>query len=193
MSEKTGVAKRREEIQKEHWPNEDLWTGEKEKGWFPVPRTLPLILGLLSSKGISEKKDPSSVYLDLLSRQKGEGVIEMAHENEHAFAAGYEGARAVRTWQERMKVLEENGFIKTVQVGNQYYKYVAIVHPTTAIQKLRDKGLVHDHWWHAYTAIKRETGERTHEQREAKKAAAKKVVTLVAGSKVASARKSKVR
>ena len=126
MSEKSGIAKRREEIRKEHWPNESLWTGEKEKGWFPVPRSLPLVLALLKSKQISGKKDPSSVYLELLSRQRGEGVIEMMHENDHAFAAGYEGTRAVRTWQERMKVLEANGFIQTKQVGNQRYKYVPL-------------------------------------------------------------------
>jgi len=178
MSEKSGIAKRREEIRKEHWPNEDLWTGEKEKGWFPVPRSLPLVLALLKSKQISGKKDPSSVYLELLSRQRGEGVIEMMHENDHAFAAGYEGTRAVRTWQERMKVLEANGFIQTKQVGNQRYKYVAIVHPTTAVQRLRNKGKVPDNWWNAYNASKRETKEATHEQREKEKVNAKKLVTI---------------
>jgi hypothetical protein len=28
----------------EFWPNEIVWTGENEKGWFRAPRTLPLIL-----------------------------------------------------------------------------------------------------------------------------------------------------
>jgi hypothetical protein len=182
MAEKTGVAKRREEIRQEHWPQEDLWTGEKEKGWFPVPRSLPLILALLGSKQISDKKDPSSVYLDLLSRQKGEGVIEMAHEADHAFASGYEGGRAVRTWQERMKLLEDNGFIHTVQVGNRF-KYVALVHPTTAVQRLREKGSVPEHWWNAYLASKRETGEATYEHREKKRAADKKVIPMVPSTK----------
>jgi hypothetical protein len=179
MPDKSGVAKRREEIRQEHWPNEDLWTGEKEKGWFPAPRTLPLILGLLSSKNISNKKDPSSVYLELLSRQRGEGVIEMTLEGEHAFAAGYEGNRAVRTWQERMKILEDKGFIRTVQVGNQRYKYVAIIHPTTVIQQLRDKKLIPDIWWYAYVACKRETKEATFEQRAKQKVAAQKIVPIV--------------
>jgi hypothetical protein len=184
MPDKSGVAKRREEIRQEHWPNEDLWTGEKEKGWFPVPRTLPLILGLLSSKSISNKKDPSTVYLDLLSRQRGEGVIEMAHENNHAFAAGYEGNRAVRTWQERMKILEDSGFILTVPVGNQRYRYVAIVHPTTAIQQLRDKKRIPDNWWNAYIANKRETKEPTYAEREKKKTAAQKVVPIATAVKI---------
>jgi hypothetical protein len=178
--EKSGVAKRREELRKQYWPDEDLWTGEKEKGWFPAPRTLPLILSLLASKHISPKKqDPSSVYLDLLSRQRGEGIVEMGHEADHAFASGYEGRRAVRTWQERMELLVDNGFIKTVEVGNQRFKYIAIIHPTIAIQRLREKKIIPDNWWNAYVARKLETKEATHEQREKRKESAQKVVSLV--------------
>ena len=178
MSEKSGVAARREEIREQYWPDEDLWTGEKEVGWFPAPRTLPLILSLLSSKEISSKKDPSSVYLDLMSRQRGEGVIEMGHEADHAFASGYEGRRAVRTWQERMRILEESGFIRTAEVGNQRYKYVAIIHPTTAIERLRDSKKVPVRWWNAYVARKLETREATHEQRQKKRESARKVLPL---------------
>jgi hypothetical protein len=185
MADKSGVAKRREEIRVQHFAKEDLWTGEGEKGWFSVPRTLPLVLALLSSKEISKKHDPSSVYLELLSRQRGEGVIEMGHETEHAFASGYVGSRAVRTWLERMKTLEDNGFIRTLQVGNQRYKYVAIVHPTTAVQQLRNKKKVDENWWNAYLANKRESKEPTFEQRELKKASAQKVVSMPAiGKKV---------
>ena len=191
MAEKSGVAARREEIRNQYWPDEDLWTGEKEVGWFPAPRTLPLILSLLSSKEISAKKDPSSVYLDLISRQRGEGVIEMGHEADHAFASGYEGRRAVRTWQERMKILEENGFIKIVEVGNQQYKYVAIVHPTAAVQRLRDEKKAPNKWWNAYLARKIETREATHEQREKRKASAKKVVPLLPSTRTSSSRKAR--
>jgi hypothetical protein len=165
MAPKSGVAKRREEIRQEYWPTEDLWTGERETGWFPVPRSLPLILVLLSSKEISGGKDPSTVYLELLSRQRGEGVIEMAHEAEHAFASGYEGKRAIRTWQERMQILEEIGFIRTVKIGNQRYKYTAIVHPTTAVQGLRELNRISDAWWRAYIDNKRTSGEATFEDR----------------------------
>jgi len=179
MAEKSGIAARREELQKQYWPTEDLWTGEHEKGWFSAPRTLPLILTLLASKHVSQKKDPVSVYLDLLSRQRGEGIVEMEHEADHAYAAGYEGTRAIRTWQERMKVLVQAGFIKTVEVGNQKYRYVAIVHPTTAVQRLRDAKKVPDKWWNAYVALKTQTREATHEQRQKKIASAQKVVSMV--------------
>ena len=169
MAEKTGAAKRREQLVQQYWPDEDVWTGEKEKGWFPSPRTLPLILALLASKDVSENKDPSMVSLDLLSRMIGEGVVEMEHENDHAYASGYVGQRAVRTWQERMAILEKVGFIRTVQVGNQSYKYVALVHPTTAIQHLKEKNKVPDEWWNAYQARKALTKEETFEQRASKK------------------------
>jgi hypothetical protein len=53
IAKKSGIAARREELRNQYWPTEDLWTGEHEKGWFPAPRTLPLILTLLSSKQIS--------------------------------------------------------------------------------------------------------------------------------------------
>ncbi len=187
--EKSGIAARREELRKQYWPDEDLWTGEKEKGWFPAPRTLPLILSLLASKHISPKKqDPSSVYLDLLSRQLGEGIVEMGHEADHAFASGYEGRRAARTWQERMELLVANGFVKTLEVGNQRFKYVAIIHPTTALQRLRDKKRIPDKWWNAYVARKLETREATHEQREKRKENAQKVVPLVPPGLVSSAK-----
>jgi len=103
----------------------------------------------------------------------------MEHEAVHAFAAGYEGTRAIRTWQERMKVLEQAGLIKTIDVGNQKYKYVAIIHPTTAIQKLRDAKKVSDKWWNAYIALKVQTREATHEERQKKIASARKVVPIV--------------
>lgn len=189
MAEKTGVAKRRQEIRLEHWPNLSLWTGEREVGWFSSPRSLPLILGLLGTKLISGNRNPAMVYLELLSRQRGEGVIEMAHEQDHAFAAGYVGNRAVRTWQERMNLLQELGFIATVKVGNQRYRYVAIVHPTDVVERLRLAKRVPNDWWNAYTANKRETKERTFEQREQRRLAAQKVVPLPAKSVKAKERK----
>ena len=129
-------------------------------------------------KQISGNRNPAMVYLELLSRQRGEGVIEMNHEADHAFAAGYVGNRAIRTWQERMKLLQELGFIQTVKVGNQRYRYVAILHPTDVVERLRlDKKIPND-WWNAYTANKRETKERTFQQREQRKLSSQKVVTI---------------
>lgn len=172
------IGQRREKIRKQYWRKDIAWTGDGEAGWFRAPRTLPLILSLLGSKAISGKKDPSSVYQELYARHLGQGVIEMSHEADHAFAAGYEGTRAVRTWEERMRILEAAGFIKTVQVGNQRYKYVLLVHPAIAVEQLREAGKIPVNWWKAYRARQIETKETTPEQRMQKKAG--KVVSMVA-------------
>ena len=169
----------REKLRQQFWPSEDAWTGENEKGWFYAPRTLPLILGLIASKELSGKCDPTRVYLELWSRHMSGGVIEMKHEGEHSYAAGYFGNRGIHTWQERMKILEKNGFIKTRHIGNERYKYVLLVHPTAAVQKLRDagKGSVSGQWWDTYCARQIETKEPTYEERKKAKAASK-VVTI---------------
>jgi hypothetical protein len=124
MAAKTGAALRREQIMLANFAGMILWLSEKETGYCAVPRTLPLIMALLDSKEISGKKSPSSVYVDLLSRHRSEGVIEMGKESDHAFSAGYQGPRAIRTWRERMKTLEKNDFIVTKKVGNEEFAYV---------------------------------------------------------------------
>jgi hypothetical protein len=170
MINKLSGAERREKIRDEFFGDEDAWTRDpKEKGWFKAPRTLPLILELLKSKDLSGNFDPSGVYLDLLSRNIGGGLVEMTDEAVHAYSAGYFGTRAVRSWQERMKVLESLGFIKTKQIGNQRYKYVLIVHQTAAVQHLRDAGKVSDAWWDAYRARQIEVKEDSFVERKRKR------------------------
>ena len=99
----------------------------------------------------------------------------MASEADHDYAAGYEGTRGVRTWQERMRTLEKNGFIKTKQIGNQRYKYVLLVHPCTAVQRLREAGKLPEPWQNAYRARQIETKEPSYEERQKAK---KKVVSI---------------
>jgi hypothetical protein len=183
MAEKTGAAARREEIRQTHFAHLDLWAGEKETGWCAIPRTLPLILGLIDSKGISGKKTASSVYLELLTHHRSDGVVEMGKEGDHAFASGYVGTRAIRTWRERMETLEKNHFIVTKPIGNERFGYVALVHPTTAVQKLHEKKLVDETWMATYLHRKMQTKEPTHEKRMAKQKAAQNVVPIASAAK----------
>ncbi len=174
---KSGAQEHRDKVRRKFFPGEDAWTGENEKGWFRAPRTLPLILNLISSKAVSGKCDLTRVYLELLARHIGEGVIEMRHEGEHAYAAGYEGTRGIRTWQERMSLLEKNGIIKIKQIGGQRYKYVLLVHPTAVVEKLRQEGKVEPRWWDTYRDRQLETKELTYKARKKAKATPK-VVTM---------------
>ncbi|HEV7644652.1 MAG TPA: hypothetical protein VGO50_11965 [Pyrinomonadaceae bacterium] len=170
MKKKTANTEKREKFRQQFFKDEDAWTGEDEKGWFKAPRTLPLILQLLSSKKLSGKGgDPSKVYFELLSRHIDEGVIEMTDEKIHAYASGYEGTRGVRTWQERMKKLEETGFIKTIQIGNQRYKYVLLIHPTVIIENLWKAKKIDKVWYNTYRSRQIEVKEDSFEERQKRK------------------------
>src|SRR5260370_11932051 len=96
--------------------------------------------------------------------------IEMAEHARHAYAAGYRGSRAVRSWLERMNVLEDCGFIKSKEAEGQRYKYVLLVHPTIAVQRLRDAGKIDDKWWDTYRARPIQTKESSYEERRAAQA-----------------------
>jgi hypothetical protein len=83
-----------------------------------------LIRALLSDKRISGKSGLSGFYLKLLARRGDSGIAEMVTPGEHSYGAGYSGARGIRTWQERTKLLEGLGFIKSKESGNQQHKIV---------------------------------------------------------------------
>ena len=78
-----------------------------------------------------------------------------------------------------MILLEELGFIKTMAVGGQRYKYAFLVHPTVAVQRLYEKGKVPKEWWVAYCARKIDTKERTYGEREEQKKQSAKVVSMI--------------
>jgi len=149
---KTATQIKREQYKQEFWPDEIAWTADTvQQGWFRAPRTLPLILTLLSTKKITGSTlDPGRVYLELLARHRDSGIVEMVDAGDHSYAAGYQGARGVRTWKERMKLLENLGFIKSKKAGNQQYKFVLLVHPTIAVHDLHAKGVVDTHWYETY-------------------------------------------
>jgi len=105
----TIAKQKRTNIRNEHWASETRWwSGYEEKGWFAAPRSLPFVLRALDSKAVSGSKRVSPAYVDLLSRHMGDGVIELEHDTDHAYAAGYAHARQ---WRERMVLLERAGFI----------------------------------------------------------------------------------
>lgn len=142
---------KRAALKKTHWPDAQPFT-TPAKGFFQPPRTLPYLLALLNHKKVSGNTDPVSTYVELLARHIDHGVVEVQSEADHAFAAGHTGERALRTWRERIRQLEEIGFIKTKAAGNSDYRYIFLVDPAVAIAKLDAKGLVPEEWKAAYHA-----------------------------------------
>jgi hypothetical protein len=163
-------SERLRKVREEFWPNADAWTGAAtiDDGWFKAPRTLPLILSLIRNKSLTPKGDPTSVYLELLSRQFGDGIVEIQNQAEHAYAAGYITERgATRTWEEHMRTLASLGFIKIKAVGANPFKYILIVHPSTAIHELNKAGKLPEGWMDVYRDRCIVTKELLYEERQA--------------------------
>lgn len=148
-------------LREEAWPDEIAWLGTDDKGYFTAPRSLPVILRALSSKKVSGNKDVGPTYLELLSRHWDGGVVEMTHEEDHAFGAGY---GSTKTWRDRMLSLEQLGFIKIRPSGHRSFAQVLLVHPSLAMQGLRNSELIDDKLWNAYRDLQRLCKERTAEQ-----------------------------
>src|SRR4051794_15419591 len=91
------LASRREALRESLWPGLGpfVWSRRKATGFTTLPRTLPLILRLITD--LTPKGDASRVYNDLWFRAYDEGLVIVRDESEMAFAAGYDGPRAERT------------------------------------------------------------------------------------------------
>src|SRR5688572_8113319 len=151
--------RKREALKAEFFPGAPPFVSV-EKGWFKASRTLPLVLSLLASKKISGKLDPSRVYVGLLARHFDTGLVEISAESDCAFEAGYTSARGVRTWRERMKILEKMGFIQCRAQGANQFRYLLLSPVVDVIEKLDSKRLLPPGWKDAYYARGLESGER---------------------------------
>ncbi len=168
MAKKEVADKRRDALRVKLWPEEIAWRGagsdDGETGWFSAPRSLPLVLTMMREKDISKGKgDLSRVYLELLSRQRGQGVVEMDAPDVHGYACGYQRERG-RTWLELMAVLEKAGFIRTKSGNGRRYDTVFIVHPAVVVQRLADAGRIREDLFNTYLKRQVEMGERAYEE-----------------------------
>jgi hypothetical protein len=137
--------------------------GQAEKGWRMVPRTLPLVMTLISDlapKGLGT--GAARVYHELWMRDFGDGFVELTDEDVHAFASGYTAAgRGVRSWRACMKALEDLGFIKVAPKGARALGYVLLIHPDLVVDSLRDAEKVDPNWANAYEQRMIEIGARS--------------------------------
>lgn len=154
------AAQRRIALRDELWPHslEEVWERHTSDGWTTFPRLISLVTVLI--RELSNSGDPSSAYIELWSRVYDEGLVQIKNELEHAYAAGYSGNRATRTWRERLDVLEDLGFIKIKPNGAQKYGYVLIVNPLLVASRLKKQlsTRVPDEWWLAFRSRGDEIG-----------------------------------
>jgi hypothetical protein len=142
------------------WPDaaDRVWNWSDNKGYVHMPRLLPLVMQLI--RHVNPKINPSLVYLELWSRCLDGGFLELDDEEAHAYASGYDGQRAVRTWRERMRELERLGFIESRRSGNREFGFVLIPDPLHICVELKKRGRprVPDAWWTAFLSRAKKIG-----------------------------------
>jgi len=150
---KSKAAQDRARVRDEAFPGSShrIWPDHNGKGWAKVPRTLPVILRVLDDKSIRRGDGAlTRTYLTLLSQNWDEGLIKVENEEEFARLSGFSGARAVRSWRERMQMLVELGFIEA-KARYAPFGFVLIVHPLNAMRDLHIAGKISESDWLLFT------------------------------------------
>ncbi len=157
---KTKAAIKREALREALWPGSErlIWSRKRNDGFTTIPRLLPLVIHLI--RELCHKGNPGNVYLDLWTRVFDEGIVSISDDLACAYAAGYTGTRAERTWREHMLRLAELGFIKIAPQGNREIAHILIVNPILVCASLREhrKDVVPDEWWAAFVHRASEIG-----------------------------------
>ena len=102
--------------------------------------------------------DPTSVYMELWARVYDEGYLQISNPMDNIYASGYSRSRAVRTWQERMRLLEDHGFVRIKPNGAQEFGHILLVNPLLVAARLKSDGRVPDEWWAAFLSRVDEIG-----------------------------------
>jgi hypothetical protein len=142
MARKSKVVANIEALRLELWPNiNDLhvWNRQTSDGFSTIPRTLSQIGSMadaLSGKG----KPVMQTYLELWCRVYDNGFVNLSRQQEIAFASGFSGQRAVATWRERMKRLQELDFIDIKAGPSGPFSYALIINPYWVVASHKKKG-----------------------------------------------------
>ncbi len=129
-------------LRRKFWPtveDTDLWLRNERQGFATVPRTLPMICCIMDD--LSKGKPLSSTYLSLWCHVLDEMFLEIQSPAGMAFASGFDGERAVRTWRDRMSILKELGFICSKDGVNGEFSYVLLLNPYHVIRRLKANGI----------------------------------------------------
>lgn len=134
-----------------------LWSWKSRKGFVPVPRLMPLMMGIMDD--LSGKGFPvGQTYLEMWSRLYDELFLTLNRPEEMAFHAGFTGQRALRTWKDRVKRLAELGFVDVKPGPLGELSYVIFLNPYHVIKRAYLKGNVQENKWQALVIRTNEIG-----------------------------------
>lgn len=132
------ASERRKMLRKSMWPEvseAELWLRLKNVGFTTMPRAISLIGRIVNH--LSEKGFPlSDTYLTLWCWVFDEAFVEIRNPREFAFESGFTGPRAETTWKNRMKRLEDLGFIKSRSGVSGDFNYILLLNPIKVIERL---------------------------------------------------------
>ena len=131
-----GPGMRRRRLRDELWPDASLVTFARDAGFAQVPRTIPLIASLIDHMG--RRHRAGALYSVCWFRDFGDGLVETDPEV-FVYEAGYGTRRAVRTWEERITILEELGFVRTRARGLKDRGWLLLVDPHPVVARLHEE------------------------------------------------------
>ncbi|WP_420007107.1 hypothetical protein, partial [Vibrio cholerae] len=77
-----------------------------------------------------------STYLALWCNVFDENFLEIKEKRRYAFESGFSGERAVTTWTNRMRKLENLGFIEAREGIEGEFSYVLLINPLEVIKNI---------------------------------------------------------
>lgn len=119
------------------WPNLNegaLWNRRVNDGFTTLPRTMGLIIAIIND--LTKGKPAGMAYLELWCRARDSMFTTLAHKDSIAFHSGYTGARAVRTWSDRMQSLQRLEFVDIKPGSSGPLTYALIWNPYHVIRRL---------------------------------------------------------
>lgn len=142
MSRPTKYVRRIKELRAKLWPEIDLrkwlWHRKRYDGFVTIPRTMPIVMSIIDN--LTKGSPASSTYLELWCRSYDEMYVTLSKSKEMAFASGFIGQRAERTWADKIKKLDELGFISVRPGQAGPLSHALILNPYLVIKKLYEDG-----------------------------------------------------
>jgi hypothetical protein len=113
---------------------ERLWDRGKHHGFATVPKTMPILIRALDE--LSKGKPLGQTYFALFCATWDNGFVRLSRSTDLPYASGFTGARGVRGWQERMKLLESFGFVEIEASGDQKFGLAFLPNPNIVLLNL---------------------------------------------------------
>lgn len=157
------MTQKRLKVRQQYWPSvtdDDLWLRSETKGFTTIPRGISIIMRIMDS--LSPQKPLSNTYMALWCYGYDEMTVTIQKPRQMALESGFTGQRAETTWRERMRRLEELGFILSAKGFSGDFHYVLLLNPYEVVKNLKGKAYdVPDNLYNTLLDRMEEIGETT--------------------------------